>query len=147
MKSKMKGMVGGGGGSENVRTKPIFGENKVWWGGGEVKKVSKNGLKHILVLEFLKSNKTWKIVVTVHGRTTNQSNGQTHGHYSAQLSRSALETARLKNVNLTSHTPRSTHSRIGTVEPEQPQINSTLNVKVSGHKNQQITGYFADPTA
>ena len=54
-------------------------------------KVAQNGLKHILVLEFLKSDEMLNIGKFLQLSTTNQPDG----HSSEQLSRSTLYTARL----------------------------------------------------
>ena len=69
------------------------GPSLVWEGVPKIK-FAQNGLKYILVLDFLKYSKLRKLdfFATVHGQPTNQPDG----HRSVQFSHSALEIARLK---------------------------------------------------
>ena len=58
------------------------------WGGGQKIKVAQNGVKHGLVLEFLRSDEIFKI--WSEKLTGQQASKHTSGHHSDQISRSAL---------------------------------------------------------
>ena len=63
-------------------------------GGGEVPiiEVAQNGLKHVLVLEFLRSNMIWGGGGGASYTQTNKTTGQQpYRHYGDQISRSARE--------------------------------------------------------
>ena len=61
-------------------------------GGGQKIKVDQNGMKHGLVLEFLRSDEIFEIwSEKLMGRqTSKQARQHTSGHHSDQISRSAL---------------------------------------------------------
>ena len=75
MFSKISFMVGGGGG-----------------GGGQKIKVAQNGVKHGLVLEFLRSDEIFEIwsEKLTGQQASKQASKHTSGHHSDQISRSAL---------------------------------------------------------
>ena len=62
------------------------------WGGGQKIKVDQNGMKHGLVLEFLRSDEIFEIwsEKLTGQQTSKQARQHTSGHHSDQISRSAL---------------------------------------------------------
>ena len=65
-------------------------------GGGQKIKVAQNGVKHGLVLEFLRSDEIFEIWSKK--LTGQQANKHTSGHHSDQISRSALRDGATKNM-------------------------------------------------
>ena len=76
----------------------------LWWGGGGgglglKDKVAQNGLKHILVLDFLSSDEIFEILCELIITSKQGSTPRTvltYKHHIDLISRSALEAARLK---------------------------------------------------
>ena len=76
-----------------------------WWGGGgggQKIKVAQNGMKHGLVLEFLRSDEIFEIwsengLVLEFLLTGQQARQHTSGHHSDQISRCTLRDGATKN--------------------------------------------------